>query len=286
MQYERFEGRWFLKSNWHLVKSGQSDQSKGVPVPLQEEPPAPEDCIIDLPSPDSLFKGEVADAVSRASENEEGPPSSEGPGVPSPAETGTKSSGLARAAVLYGLLHSRKSRRKYSADPLALGELSYLLWAIEGVKENRGKFSFRTTPSGGARHPLDIYIFAHKIRGLNVGLYRYLPVEHQLVLERQGDDSEALNEALNGQFWNAACVVMWAAVPYRSEWRYGKAADKLVALDAGHSCQNLYLACESLGLGTCAIGAYDQEKLDAYLGLDGGDMFALYVAPVGRLTPS
>jgi len=77
--------------------------------------------------------------------------------------------------------------------------------------------------------------------------------------------------------------VIWAAVPYRSEWRYGKAADKLVALDAGHSCQNLYLACESLGLGTCAIGAYDQDKLDAYLGLDGEDMFALYAAPVGRL---
>jgi SagB-type dehydrogenase family enzyme len=273
MQYERFEGRWFLKSNWHLVKSGQTDQLKGVPVPLQEEPPAPEDCVIDLPPPDSLFGGKAADA--------------DFSGASAPAAApGSESPELGRAALLYSLLHNRKSRRKYSADPLALGELSYLLWTIEGVKENRGKFSFRTTPSGGARHPLDIYIFAHKIRGLNVGLYRYLPVEHQLVLERQGDDSEALNEALNGQFWNAACVVMWAAVPYRSEWRYGKAADKLVALDAGHSCQNLYLACESLGLGTCAIGAYDQEKLDAYLGLDGGDMFALYVAPVGRLTPS
>jgi SagB-type dehydrogenase family enzyme len=269
MQYERFEGRWFLKSNWHLVKSGQTDQLKGVPVPLQEEPPAPEDCVIDLPPPDSLFGGKAADA--------------DFSGASAPAAApGSESPELGRAALLYSLLHNRKSRRKYSADPLALGELSYLLWAIEGVKENRGKFSFRTTPSGGARHPLDIYVFAHKIQGLNVGLYRYLPVEHQLVLERQGDDSEALNEALNGQFWKAACIVIWAAVPYRSEWRYGKAADKLVALDAGHSCQNLYLACESLGLGTCAIGAYDQEKLDAYLGLDGEDMFALYVAPVGR----
>jgi SagB-type dehydrogenase family enzyme len=105
--------------------------------------------------------------------------------------------------------------------------------------------------------------------------------EHALVLERPGDDSAALDEALLGQFWNSTCVIMWAAVPYRSEWRYGRAADKLVALDAGHSCQNLYLACESLGLGTCAIGAYNQEKLDAYLGLDGEDMFALYAAPVG-----
>ncbi|MEN6499543.1 MAG: SagB/ThcOx family dehydrogenase [Rectinema sp.] len=278
MQYERFEGRWFLKSNWHLVKAGQSDQSKGVPVPPQEEPPAPEDCVIDLPPPDSLFGGKAVDAVSAAGAALSGASGfADAPGI--------EFSGPARAAVLYDLLRSRKSRRKYSADPLALGELSYLLWAVEGVRENRGRFSFRTTPSGGARHPLDIYVFAHKIQGLNVGLYRYLPVEHQLVLERQGDDSEALNQALIGQFWNAACIVIWAAVPYRSEWRYGKAADKLVALDAGHSCQNLYLACESLGLGTCAIGAYDQDKLDAYLGLDGEDMFALYAAPVGRLPP-
>jgi len=265
MQYEPIEGRWFLKSNWHLVKSGLTDQSKGVPAPLQEEPPAPEDCVIPLPKPDAL-------PAMRALSSE-----------PSGATAAAASPQVADAATLYRLLSARKSRRKYTMDPLSLEELSFLLWTIEGVKENRGKFSFRTAPSGGARHPLDVYVFAHKVEGLNVGLYRYLPVEHQLVLERQGDDSDALNDALNGQFWNAACTIMWAAVPYRSEWRYGKAADKLVALDAGHSCQNLYLACEALNLGTCAIGAYDQGRLDAYLGLDGEDMFALYVAPVGHV---
>ncbi|HPN03382.1 MAG TPA: SagB/ThcOx family dehydrogenase [Rectinema sp.] len=274
MQYERFEGSWFLKSNWHLVKTGQSDQSKGVPVPPQEEPPAPEDCVIDLPPTDNILKafGETQEQKSEASSGKD---------MKSREKVFPELS--VRAAVLYHLLNNRKSRRKYTEEPLAIEELSYLLWAIEGVKENRDKFSFRTTPSGGARHPLDVYIFAHKVEGLNVGLYRYLPVEHELVLERQGDDSVALDEALNGQFWNAACVVMWAAVPYRSEWRYGKAAYKLVALDTGHSCQNLYLACESLGLGTCAIGAYDQERLDAYLGLDGEEMFAIYAAPVGHV---
>ncbi|HQO45743.1 MAG TPA: SagB/ThcOx family dehydrogenase [Rectinema sp.] len=274
MQYERFEGSWFLKSNWHLVKTGQSDQSKGVPVPPQEEPPAPEDCVIDLPPPDSILKSHGENQRQKSESRSDRDMKSREKVFPELSE---------RAAVLYHLLNNRKSRRKYTEEPLAIEELSYLLWAIEGVKENRGKFSFRTTPSGGARHPLDVYVFAHKVEGLNVGLYRYLPVEHELVLERQGDDSVALDEALNGQFWNAACVVMWAAVPYRSEWRYGKAAYKLVALDTGHSCQNLYLACESLGLGTCAIGAYDQERLDAYLGLDGEEMFAIYAAPVGHV---
>jgi len=51
----------------------------------------------------------------------------------------------------------------------------------------------------------------------------------------------------------------------------------------GHIGQNLYLACEALGLGTCTIGAYDQQAMDALLGLDGDTEFVVYLAPVGRL---
>jgi len=67
------------------------------------------------------------------------------------------------------------------------------------------------------------------------------------------------------------------------EWRYGLAAHKVIALDAGHVCQNLYLACEAIGTGTCAIAAYDQEELDEFLGLDGENEFAIYLAPVGKI---
>lgn len=241
---ERFlQGRHFLKSNWHFVTDTKSDQSLGLPAPPQELPPEADDSVVALPSVEGLFEG--------------------GPS-------------------LHALLRNRKSRRNFQISAISLDELSYLLWACEGVRENKGKFSFRTAPSGGARHPLDLYVFTRLVDGLKPGLYRYLPVEHLLVLEREGDDSEDLDKALLGQLQNASCVLFWAAVPYRSEWRYGKAADKLVALDAGHSCQNLYLACETLGFGTCAIGKYEQVELDRYLGLDGEDMFAMYAAIVGK----
>ena len=255
---ERFQqGRHFLKSNWQVVRDNPSDQSMGLPTPLQELPPEEDDSVVALPPPDEAY---------RAAQT---------------AASGTPADSAASAAVLHAMLKTRQSRRNFEVADLSMGALAYLLWACEGVRDNRGKYSFRTVPSGGARHPLDLYVFARRIKGLKPGLYRYLPIEHSLVLERDGDSSAALDEALMKQLRNSSCVIMWAAVPYRSEWRYGKAADKLVALDAGHSCQNLYLACEALGLGTCAIGAYDQKKLDDYLGLDGEDMFALYAAPVG-----
>lgn len=262
---DRFlQSRHFLKSNWHFVKEFPSDQSLGLPAPLQELPPEPDDSVIVLPPVEAAY-GESAGNAQKLG-----------------ADLSTPGVGSGAASTLHSLLKTRQSRRLFQAIELPLATLSYLLWSCEGVRENKGKFSFRTTPSGGARHPLDVYVFARRIEGLKPGLYRYLPLEHSIVLERDGDDSGALDEALMGQLQNSSCVIFWAAVPYRSEWRYGKAADKLVALDAGHSCQNLYLACEVLGLGTCAIGKYDQNGLDRYLGLDGEDMFAMYAAIVGK----
>jgi SagB-type dehydrogenase family enzyme len=66
------------------------------------------------------------------------------------------------------------------------------------------------------------------------------------------------------------------------EWRYGIAAHKVIAIDAGHVCQNLYLACEAIGAGTCAMAAYDQEALDRLLQVDSVDEFAVYLASVGK----
>ena len=80
-----------------------------------------------------------------------------------------------------------------------------------------------------------------------------------------------------------AVTFIWTALPERTEWRYAEASYKVIALDAGHVCQNLYLACQAVGCGTCAIAAYNQTLLDELLGVDGSDEFAVYLAPVGKL---
>jgi len=82
-----------------------------------------------------------------------------------------------------------------------------------------------------------------------------------------------------------AVTFVWTALPQRTEWRYGAAAHKVIALDAGHLCQNMYLACEAIGAGTCAIAAYDQELMDTLVGVDGEDEFVIYLAPVGKVWP-
>ncbi len=76
---------------------------------------------------------------------------------------------------------------------------------------------------------------------------------------------------------------IWTVIPYRTEWRYSMLSPKIIAQDSGHLCQNLYLASEAIGAGTCAIGAYDQSKIDPILGVDGEEEFTIYMAPVGKI---
>ncbi|MBU0956469.1 MAG: SagB family peptide dehydrogenase [Spirochaetes bacterium] len=189
------------------------------------------------------------------------------------------------------ITRERRSVRKFKPGGLSLEELTYLLWACAGSRRP----PFRTVPSGGCRHPLDVVLYVREVEGLQPGLYRYDSPNHQLLLERavapaagQSEENFRLeldkdfDAALLGQLWNSPVVFVWTALPYRSEWRYTVAAAKLVLLDAGHSCQALYGACTALKLGCCAVGAYSQEKLDALLGVDGKEELAVYAAPVGR----
>ncbi len=180
----------------------------------------------------------------------------------------------------------RKSRRVYSDAALSLEELAYLLWTTQGLRSDPSQgHAYRTVPSAGCRHAFETYLAVFTITGLKPGIYRYLPVSHELVFESEKERlSERMIHASLGQTYpgRAAVTFIWSVLPYRMEWRYGLAAHKVIALDAGHVCQNLYLACEAIDAGTCAIAAYDQEEMDELLGLDGTDEFVIYLAPVGK----
>jgi len=184
-------------------------------------------------------------------------------------------------------INKRKSRRKYSESPITFYELSFMLWCTQGIRRlvNNGHTTLRTVPSSEARHPFETYIIINNVESLNPGLYRYLPLEHKLVFEGKIPDiKERLDKATVNQKFisNSAVTFVWAAVPYRSEWSFPDDAYKMIAIDVGHVCQNLYLAAEAVGAGICAVAAYDQDKMDALIGVDGKEEFTVYLAAVGR----
>ncbi len=182
---------------------------------------------------------------------------------------------------------NRESHRQFTAEPLSLDELAFLLWATQGVRQELHEAAvLRTVPSAGCRHPFETYLAILRVDSLENGIYRYLPLDHSLVFVKAVDTLAGhLTVATRGQSFTgqAAVTFLWSAIPERTEWRYAEASYKVIALDAGHVCQNLYLACEAIGAGTCAIAAYDQTLVDLLLGVDGDEEFCVYIAPVGKV---
>jgi SagB-type dehydrogenase family enzyme len=124
------------------------------------------------------------------------------------------------------------------------------------------------------------------VSGLEQGIYRYLPLSHRLVFEFKEEElnQKLINATFGQQFAGLSAVTfIWTAIPHRMEWRYGPVSHKVIAIDAGHIGQNLYLACEAIKFGTCAIAAYDQDYADDFMRLDGIDEFVIYLAPVGKV---
>jgi SagB-type dehydrogenase family enzyme len=129
------------------------------------------------------------------------------------------------------------------------------------------------------------YLLARRVEGVIPGIHRYLPLSHQLCfLSPLASLEETVNDPWDSRpfLTDSAVVFIWTVVPYRTEWRYGAISPKLIALDAGHVCQNLYLASEAIGAGTCAVGTYNQRKVDALVGVTGDEEFTVYLAPVGK----
>jgi len=244
-------GREFMKSGFAEMDGRASPQSRGLPAPPVQVPHDPSAPVVDLPRADGA---------------------------------------VVRKRDVYDNLRDRRSRRDYIDEALSPAELGFLLWATQGIDHATpdGLATFRPVPSAGARHAFETYVVANRVEDLDTGIWRYLPLTHQLVfLFAEQDVSAKLSPATFGQGFvaRAAAVFVWSCVPYRGEWRYQSEAHKTMLLDAGHVGQNLYLAAEAIECGACAIAAYDQKAIDALLRLDGKEEFAIYLATVGRLPP-
>jgi SagB-type dehydrogenase family enzyme len=184
------------------------------------------------------------------------------------------------------VLEQRRSVRVFSKTPLTINELSWLLWSCQGVKEViKRPSTLRTVPSAGARHPFETYVLVNNVEGLKLGLYRFLALDHKLQeINLEEDLADRIAEACYRQSFvkNCAATFIFVAITYRTYWRYGERGYRYMHLDAGHVCQNLYLAAESIGGGACAIGAFYDDELNNILGFDGVERFVIYVAPTGK----
>lgn len=239
-------GRMFMeKTRYEHVSV--SDQYRGLPPSPLEKPVSSGGVFIPLPAPDTINVPQLD---------------------------------------LRTAIEKRRSIRHYLRDPLSIDELAYLLWCTQGIVHVQDPyFTLRNVPSAGGRHSFETYLLINRVSGIKPGIYRYLAFSHRLVeVDCSFGVTERVMAACLGQAFvrNSAVTFLWACVIYRMAWRYAERAWRLVHLDAGHLGQNLYLAGEQIGCGTCAIGAFDDQLMAELLGLDGADEFVIYCASLGK----
>lgn len=191
------------------------------------------------------------------------------------------------ASGLFVALARRRSVREYAARPLALDELSTLLWAAAGVTARQGGLALRTAPSAGGLYPIEHYVAVHDVEGLEQGLYHYDVLGRALESLAVGDLRRRLAGAALDQrvVAEAAVVFIWTAALERSRWKYGDRSLRYVLLDAGHIAENVALAATALGLGSCQIAAFFDEEAADLLGVDPDEEPVVYMSAVGRPRP-
>ena len=183
-------------------------------------------------------------------------------------------------------LANRRSQRNFQNQALSLEQVSQILWAAYGItlpRPDDPRGGLRTTPSAGALFPLEVYVIVGNVDGIKPGVYRYIPTDHKIEQVVDGDIRSELSDAALGQrMVEAAPIsVFYTAVFERTTEIYGDDRGIIyVYMEVGHSAQNVYLQAEAMGLGTCAIGAFIDGRIQQILNLT-DDEEPLYLMPVG-----
>ena len=184
-------------------------------------------------------------------------------------------------------LTSRRSHRNFQSKAISSEQLSQILWAAYGITfpiqdhpDVRG--GLRTTPSAGARYPLEIYAIIGNVEGIDPGVYKYISAEHKIIRTIDKDVRDELcNAALEqGMIRRAPASVFYSAIFNRTIERYGERGRRYVYMELGHSAQNIHLQAEALRLGTCAIGAFTDSRVSQVLKLPANEE-PLYIMPIG-----
>ena len=175
-------------------------------------------------------------------------------------------------------LAARRSVREYGDRALSVDEVSQLLWAAQGITADWGA---RTAPSAGGLFPIRLFVAVRDVDGIDPGSWEYLPREHSVRLVKPGDITADLCAAALDQecVAHGQIVLIISAIPSITEAKYGDRSMRYIDTEVGAVCENIYLQCEALDLGTVSVGAFYDDEIAEIVGTDNAVRLIMPVGP-------
>jgi len=197
-----------------------------------------------------------------------------------------------KADSFFGTLHARRTHRSFSSHPVSLESVSKLLqatWGVQRIVDTQlfGPLALKTSPSGGARHPIEVYLLALRVKGLERGLYHYACKSHALERISSGATARQARAWCADQPHpaGAAALFVMTAIFARTMWKYPHPrAYRVVLLDAGHLGQTFCLTATRLGLAPFSTAALADTLIERDLGIDGISESVIYLTGIGMPT--
>jgi SagB-type dehydrogenase family enzyme len=116
---------------------------------------------------------------------------------------------------------------------------------------------------------IQLYLYVHRVSGLQPGVYRLSPEGAGLEHVKSGDQRVAAAGLSLGQDLAGNACVAFSMIGDldRATSAHGDRGYRYVHFEAGAIGHRLYLAAEALGLGATGIGAFYDEEVHRYLNL-------------------
>lgn len=155
--------------------------------------------------------------------------------------------------ALAALMRDRRSTREFGQDPVSFAAISHLLTelAVPSWYSDKSQTALKMVPSGGGRHPTELYLYARDVEGLTTGVY-HLNTALSCLERLSGPVEEALlMSACGEQLWTAKAQVLlfYTSRIKRNQWKYSHSRSyRVLHYDVGHFAQAVGLTVVDMGL--------------------------------------
>ncbi|HXN85558.1 MAG TPA: SagB/ThcOx family dehydrogenase [Candidatus Binataceae bacterium] len=157
---------------------------------------------------------------------------------------------------------------------LDIDNLTRILFCANGLTRRARvggeDYHFRAAASAGALYPIETYIAASDIEGIEAGLYHFSPADLKLRGLRRGDwrDVIARATAMRPSIANARAILIMSAIFWRSAWKYRARAYRYCFWDAGTILANLLAAAAAEGISAEVVTAFVDSEIETLIGVD------------------